>query len=188
MEDSLAFLELEIPDDQLDEYLVTCMESHGVDKQNLEMDLEAALEEGGDPKKVAWLENGIRAMEAAETARDYLNVFGYTCLAEAVPPSMLKLLDPAAMLEALHSGDADAVAHAVKNVEATAFKSLNAAFWVWLMMLMGQIFGPSYGMPQGEASEEQDEEEAQRLERMREAATKRPRKKRPRKKSAAKPG
>lgn len=177
-EDELAFLELDIPDDQLDEFLVTCMASHGDDQSNMEMELESAIEEGNQ-EQVAQLQSWIQAMEAAETAKDYLEAFGYTCLYKTVPPSMLKLLDPGIMLEALRTGDAVLLASAVQNTEATAFKSLGAAFWVWLMMLMGQIMGPGYGR----ADEGEGEEE--RLEKMREKAAKRPRQKRTRKKKVS---
>jgi hypothetical protein len=175
-EGELAFIETEIPDDELDNFFVRCLASHG----DYQTDMESELSYAESKEQVAQITVAIKAMEEAESARELLDVFGYACLYQPIPPAMLKLLDPEKMVEAVHSGDTNAIANAVQNSEATAFKSLNAAFWVWLMFLLKEIFGPGYGLP-----EQEDvcaEEEEGRLERMREAAAKRPRKKRAKKK------
>lgn len=174
-EGELAFIETEIPDDELDSFFVRCLASHG-DHQT---DMESELSYAESKEQVAQITATIKAMEEAESAKELLDVFGYACLYQPIPPAMLKLLDPAKMVEAVHSGDANAIAHAVQNSEATAFKSLNAAFWVWLMFLLKEIFGPGYGLPEQE--DVGAEEEEGRLERMRETAAKRPRKKRKKK-------
>lgn len=171
----LAFIETEIPDGDLDIYFIRCLASHGDHQTDLEADLDHAESE----EEIAEITAAIKAMEEAESAKELLDAFGYVCLYETIPPAMLKLLDPEKMVEAVRSGDANAIAHAVENSEATAFKSLNAAFWVWLMFLLKEIFGPGYGLPEQE--DVGAEEEEGRLERMRETAAKRPRKKRKKK-------
>jgi hypothetical protein len=173
----LAFIETEIPDGELDIYFVRCLASHG----DYQTDMESELNYIESEEHLAQVTATIKAMEEAESAKELLDVFGYACLYQSIPPAMLKLVDPEKMMEAVHSGDANAIAHAVENSEATAFKSLNAAFWVWLMFLLKEIFGPGYGLPEQE--DVGAEEEEGRLERMREAAAKRPRRKRAKKKA-----
>jgi hypothetical protein len=183
LKEELAVLEVEIPDDQLDEFLTNCVASHGDDLTDVEGGLEDALERG-DTATVARIQKMFQAVKSGTiSAAQMLDYFGYACLGQPLPPSMLKLLDPGTMLEALHSGNAEVVAHAIETTEATPFKSLNSAFWVWLMLLIQEIFGPGYGPPAREdvGAEEEDEAAERRLERMREAAAKKPRKKRTKK-------
>lgn len=184
MPGELAFLETEIPDDQLDDFFVECVASHSDELSDAEAELEYA-QESGEAWRADHLRKMLQAAEGEATTMQMLDLFGYVCLGRVLPPSMLKLLDPATMLEAVHSGDVDAVAHAVENAEATAFKSLGANFWVWLMMLMSQIFGPGYGIPGGAEPGELSEEEAEDIERVRASVSKRPRKKRSTRKKKA---
>lgn len=176
-EGELAFIEAEIPDGQLDDYFTRCMASWGDDTVGMASNLEQMMEEGAPAKEISELEKLIARAEVVQTGSEGFEIFGYSCLGAVLPPEMLKILDPNTMLEAVHSGDVNAVARAVESAEATPFKSLNAAFWVWLITIMGQIFGPGYGVPGQEMQEEQEEARTEELERMREKAAKRPRKK-----------
>jgi hypothetical protein len=156
----LAFIEAEIPDDQFEGFFAPCMGSMSDAMSDAESELEYVRERKGDAsEEIAQLEKDLRTINSIDTARDSLDLFGYACLVEVIPTSMLKLLDLEAVMEAVHTGDAESVAHAVQSVEATAFKTLGAAFWVWLMMLMGQIFGPGYGVEQDEPEEDEESEE-----------------------------
>jgi len=179
-EGELAFIEAEIPDAQLEDYFEPCLGSWSDARSDAESELESLQEQGGPAEAIAQVERDLKTMDTLETAQDSLNFFGYACLSRRLPPETMKLLDPAKMLEAVHTGDAGALADAVESAEATPFKSLNAAFWVWLMFLLGEIFGPGYGIQQDEASEERKEAEEEEIQRMREKAAKRPRKKRKR--------
>lgn len=178
-EGELAFIEAEIPDDQFESYFEPCLGISGDEITDLESQIEFLEEEGGNEGDVSRIKQDIKTIETMETAQDSLDFFGYVCLTKTLPPELLKLLDPAKMLEAVQSGDAGAVANAVEAAEATPFKSLSAAFWVWLIFLIREIFGPGYGLPELEESPAEKEEE--RIERMRQTAAKRARK-RPRKK------
>ena len=178
MPDEMAFIEAEIPDGQLDEYFVPCLGLWGDDVSGMESSLEHMMEEGGPQEEIERMQKFIEQASKAQTASEGFEFFGYACLGYTIPPEMLKLLDPEKMMEALHSGDQNAVVEAMETAEATPFKSLNAAFWVWLITIMSQIFGPGYGLP--EPSEEQEAAEEARdeqLQKMREKASKRPRKK-----------
>ena len=177
-EGELAFIEAEIPDGKLDEYFTRCMASWGDDTTAMASNLEHMMEEGAPADEISALQKLIERAEVAETGSEGFEIFGYACLAEVLPPEMLKILDPSTMLEAVHSGDVNAVAQAVETAEATPFKSLSAAFWVWLITIMSQIFGPGYGIQEpSEAQEAAEEAEAEQLEKRREKASKRPRKK-----------
>ena len=186
MPGELAFIEAEVPDEQVEDYFMPCLGMWGDDVSNMETDLEYLLEEGGPQEEIdrlrSFIEKGSHA-NSSGSAKEGFEVFGYACLGAVIPPEMLKLLDPEKMIEAVHTGDGEVIAEAIETSEATPFKSLNAAFWVWLMAILGQIFGPGYGIEP--ESQELVEEEAEQIERMREAAAKRPRKKR-KKKSPAK--
>lgn len=182
MEGELAFIETEIPDERVDEFFAPCLGSYGDEAVNQEIYLQDLLAEG-DEKGAAELREHLTAMEGVDTGRGGLEVFGYACLAEIIPPSMLKLLDPMTMLEAVQTGDTGVVSDAINNSEATAFKSLGANFWVWLMLLLGQIMGPGYGIPQGTPEEELEEEARKAIEK---ARTIKPKKKRKRAKPRAK--
>jgi len=181
MPGELAFIEAEIPDDQLDNYFMDCIGLWGDDLTNMEADLEYLMERGGSQKEVEGLRKLIERGGAVSTVIEGIEIFGYVCLGNVIPPEMLKLLDPEKMIEAVHTGDENAIAQAIETSEATPFKSLNAAFWVWLITIMSQIFGPGYGIEQSEAQEAREEEEAERISRMRRIASKKPRKKRKKK-------
>jgi len=181
MPGELAFIEAEIPDDQLDNYFMDCIGLWGDDLTNMEADLEYLMERGGSQKEIEGLQKLIERGGAVRTVIEGIEVFGYVCLGNVIPPEMLKLLDPEKMIEAVHTGDENAIAQAIETSEATPFKSLNAAFWVWLITIMSQIFGPGYGIEQSEAQEAREEEEAERISRMRRIASKKPRKKRKKK-------
>lgn len=179
-EDELAFIEAEIPDSQLEHYFEPCLGLSGDEMTGIESAMESMQEKGGNEEEIAKMERDIKTIQAMETAQDSLNFFGYVCLTRTLPPEMLKLLDPAKMLEAVQSGDASEIAEAVQNTEATPFKSLNAAFWVWLMFLLGEIFGPGYGIQQDDTAEEPKEGDAER-----QTAARRPRRKKKAKKKAS---
>jgi hypothetical protein len=147
----------------------------------MEADLEYLMERGGSEKEIEGLRKLIERGGAVSTVIEGIEIFGYVCLGNVIPPEMLKLLDPEKMIEAVHTGDENAIAQAIETSEATPFKSLNAAFWVWLITIMSQIFGPGYGIEQSEAQEAREEEEAERISRMRRIASKKPRKKRKKK-------
>jgi hypothetical protein len=181
MPGELAFIEAEIPDDQLDNYFMDCIGLWGDDLTNMEADLEYLMERGGSEKEIEGLRKLIERGGAVSTVIEGIEIFGYVCLGNVIPPEMLKLLDPEKMIEAVHTGDENAIAQAIETSEATPFKSLNAAFWVWLITIMSQIFGPGYGIEQSEAQEAREEEEAERISRMRRIASKKPRKKRKKK-------
>lgn len=178
----LAFIEAEIPDDQFEGYFAPCLGLLSDSKSDLESEIKYAKEGRLSASDIAQMRKDIETMEKIDTARDSMDFFGYACLMEVIPPSMLKLLNLEQTMEAVHSGDAEAIAHALETAEATDFKSLGSAFWVWLIMLVNEIFGPGHGAQEGDVVQESQEEEEQRLERMRERAAKRPRKKRERKK------
>jgi len=178
----LAFIEAEIPDDQFEAYFAPCLGLLSDSRSDLESEIQYAKERRLPAADIAQMKKDVKVMEEIDTARGSMDFFGYACLVEVIPPSMLKLLSLEQTMEAVHSGDAEAIAHAVETAEATAFKSLGAAFWVWLIMLMSQIFGPGYGIQEGDVADESQEQEEERLERMRERASKRPRKKRAKKK------
>lgn len=187
-EGELAFLEAEIPEGELDMYFVRCLASHG----DYQTDMESELNYTDSEEHLAQLTATIKAMEEAESAKELLDVFGYACLYQPIPPAMLKLVDPEKMIEAVRSGDASAVSYALENSEATAFKSLNAAFWVWLMFLLKEIFGPGYGLPENVELEEkigkEQAEEAERLRKMRVLVTRKARTKKKKKSSKKKAG
>jgi hypothetical protein len=178
MKDEMAFVEAEIPDGQLDEYFVPCLGLWGDDLTGMESYLESLMEQGAPEEEIEKVRSAIEKGAKAQTASEGFDTFGYACLGYTIPPEMLKLLDPEKTMEALHSGDQDAVVEAIETAEATPFKSLNAAFWVWLITIMSQIFGPGYGIQEpSEAQEAAEEAESEQLEKMREKASKRPRKK-----------
>lgn len=179
----LAFIEAEIPDDQFEAYFAVCLGLLSDSRSDLQSEIDYGREEGMSAKDIAEMEKDAQIMDKIDTAKDSMDYFGYACLVEVLPPTMLKLLSLEQTMEAVHSGDAAAIAHAVETAEATAFKSLNSAFWVWLIMLMSQIFGPGHGVQESDVIEESREQEEERLERMRERAAKRPRKKRAKKKA-----
>lgn len=179
-EGELAFIEAEIPDSQIEDYFEPCMGSWSDSISDAESQIESLQEEGGNEESIAQLQRDIKTMDEMKTAQESLNFFGFACLTQTLPPDMLKLLDPTKMLEAVHSGDADAVVEAVQTAEATGFKSLNAAFWVWLMFLLGEIFGPGYGIQQDDTAEEPKEGDAER-----QTSARRPRRKKKAKKKAS---
>lgn len=181
MPGEMAFIEAEIPDGQLDEYFVPCLGLWGDDVSGMETYLESLMEDGAPEEELEKVRKAIETGSKAQSASEGFDVFGYACLGYTIPPEMLKLLDPEKMMEALHSGDQNAVVEAMETAEATPFKSLNAAFWVWLITIMGQIFGPGYGIEPSEAQEAAEEEEAERISRMRKVAAKSPRRKRKKK-------
>ena len=177
--DELAFIEAEIPDDQLEAYFSLCIGQIGDEITDTQSQIDYMNEEGEDAGE---LERDLQVMTQIETAKESFDFFGYACLSETLPPSMLKLLDLEKTREAVESGNIENVASALETAEATPFKSLSAAFWVWLIFLIREIFGPGYGLPEtGEGSAEEEEE---RIERMRQTAAaqarKRPRKKKKR--------
>jgi hypothetical protein len=180
MQGELAFIEADVPDDKLDFYFMDCIGMWGDDLSNMETDLDYLIEEGAHKKEIDHLRKLIKKGSEARTVTEGLDVFGYACLGNVIPPEMLKLLDPEKMIEAVHTGDENAIASAIETSEATPFKSLNAAFWVWLITIMSQIFGAGYGM-QASETEEIVRGEAEQAEEIRKAAAKRPRKKRKRK-------
>lgn len=177
-EGELAFIEAEFPDDQLENYFTYCLGSTGDHLSDMEVDIERREEEGADPSEIAELRKAIKKGSEIESAKDSLDFFGYACLAEVLPPATLKLLNLEQTMEAMQTGDKEIIEHAIDTAEATPFKSLSASFWVWLIMVMSQIFGPGHGLPEPtEAQEAAREAQEGQLETMRRKASKRPRKK-----------
>ena len=184
-EGELAFIETEIPDERVDEFFAPCLGIYGDEMVNDEIYLQDLIT-AGDEKGAALLREHLTAREGVDTGRAGLEVFGYACLAEIIPPSMLKLLDPVTMLEAVQTGDAGAVSNAINTSEATEFKSLGANFWVWLMLLLGQIMGPGYGIPQDTPPEELEDEARKAVAKARTIKSKKKRKRaKPRAKKAS---
>lgn len=143
--EELAFIETEIPDDEIDEWFYYCIGSVGDDHTDAAAMLEWDIEAGRvTQEEVDERMEFIAALETIETGSANLELLGYACLYRVLPPEMLKLLDPTTMLEAKYTGDVDALAEAVETTEATGFTSLSPNFWVWLMLFMSQIFGPDW--------------------------------------------
>ena len=77
MPGELAFIEAEIPDDQLDNYFMDCIGLWGDDLTNMEADLEYLMERGGSQKEIEGLQKLIERGGAVRTVIEGIEVFGY---------------------------------------------------------------------------------------------------------------
>jgi hypothetical protein len=141
-----AFLEVEIPDEEINDYFTVCMELHFLDIQEGPGEaLQEMIESGAPQNQIDALTQEIEAMEAALDSMDMKEVFakmGYACLIApdvVITPDMIKMLDPATMMEALQTGDERLVREAVAKTEAKPLSTLGATFWVWLLLFVQGI-------------------------------------------------
>ncbi len=204
--EELAFLEVEFPDSQIDDWLTICIEAASAEATNREAflqeqvdQLEALLEE--DPTSpqipefqevIAQDQEILTQIEDMTTGSQSLELLGSACIYQVVPISMIKLLDPETMLEAVWTGDVGIIADAVETTEATGLESLGGPFWVWLMYLFQNMFAVARGaidvepLWKTEAAKEKAEarKARRRAARRRKGSVKKPRKKRPKKGSS----
>ncbi len=187
-EGELAFIETEIPDEDVDFWFTYCVMTTSDMATDAETELGYAIEaEQVDDEEIAARQAWIQKLHDMETGRQSFDALGFGCLLEPMPPQMLKLLNPEAMLEAQLTEDFDTIAEAVETTESEGFTTLSSGFWVWLMMFMAGLLGPDWGT---RAEEEAAEKKAKKRRARRRAVKKktkgRPRKKkRPRRKTRA---
>lgn len=181
---ALAFVRVEIPDDEINQWLTSCPRDIWGDVGDLESNLEYRIENGELNDQEAKEEaEYIESIRAIENATQNIEVLGYACLRyDPIPPEMLSLADPQTMLDAVFSGDLAEVRQALDTVEVRSFSSLGPQFWVWLMVIINQILTGGYA-PAGEIEQAEAKADARR-ERMQVARRHRGRK---RKKKVHKP-
>ncbi len=157
--EELAFLEVDFPDDQLDDWLTICMESvdaeitnRGAFNEDQVERLETLIEE--DPSNpdipvfqgvIAQDQETLAQIEEMSLGSQSLTLVGSACIYQVVPISMIKLLDPETMLEAVWTGDVGVLAEAVETTEATGLESLGPSFWVWMMFIFQNMFAVARG-------------------------------------------
>jgi hypothetical protein len=191
IEGELAFLEVEVPDDQIEDYFVYCMGLVGDEASDMRTSLESMVEEGDDQDEIRALSEMIEAAENIDSATANLEVLGYACLIGPdvfIPVEWIKVLDPAAMLEAVHSGDASVIAQAVKTTEAKPLSHLGASFWVWLLFFVQSVLAGHPLAPSDIDRMARDSEKAEKLRARRRARRRKESKagKAPKKKGARK--
>ena len=163
-----AFLTFEIPDDEIDDWLVICM-AHSSDVQSdIEGELEDAIENEAPQDEIDALAQSAAILQDMDSGAKSLSFFGHACLGRVIEPYMLSLIDPTTMTEALYTGERVQVETALWDGEATSLLSLSPSFWVWIMMLLGQIIS-------GDAQETQTTEERDTAAASRKAAARRAR-------------
>ena len=199
-EEALAFLEIDFPDAELDEWLTICLVRASDEQCGLEDDLadqvdhlEAVLEDDpGNPEipalqeDIAQRQEHVAQLDAMETGLQSLGLLGYACLYQVAPISMIKILDPVTMLEAVGTGNVSEIAHAVDTTEAVGLESLGGSFWVWLMFLFQNVFAVARGEidvePEWVRQAAEDKAEARKARRRELYAQKKKARKKPRKK------
>ncbi len=194
-DEGAMFLEIEIPDDELEVHFAVCTGITYDMASDEAGSISAYIEDGEitDPEELEVAYARLEALQPdnIEYAADSLNLFGFVCLGtgEVIPPSMIKLLDPETMMEAMWTGDIGVVAEAVETTEAVGLESLSPSFWVWLMFLFENMFAVARGeidvQPEWMRLAAEDKAEARRARRRQSAARRRKAakgKKKPRKK------
>jgi hypothetical protein len=139
-EGELAFIEVDFPDEEIDELFAYCIGSVGDDLTNMEMSFQYDLEAGLSRKEIRAREEFLEKVGEIQSATENLNLLGYACLAVEVPPEMIRVLDPLTMLEAVASDDKETIAQAVKEAPSTPIKEFGAAFWAFIAAILTAIF------------------------------------------------
>ena len=157
----LAFLEGEFPDDQIDEWFTICMEAASAEQTDVSSDigyktadLNALTEANPEDPSIPGIQDEIAAQQEyadklwnMQTGSESLELTGRACIVTTVPITMLKLLNPETMMEAVWSGDTGAIAEAIETTEAYGLETLGSSFWVWLMFLFQNIFAAGARKP-----------------------------------------
>lgn len=163
-----AFLQVDFPDDQLNEWFLPCMATN----YDMLYDEQSSIEdrwEGGELTEEEYAE-GLKQLELLSNALDsndmatVFEIHDFACLAMVVPPEMIKILDPATMLEAVLSENQVAIMEAAEMADARGLESMGGSFWVWLIMFMAGLFGPNWS-EQAEAEDAVRKGEARRRRR-----------------------
>jgi hypothetical protein len=164
-----AFIQVDFPDDELDDWFTACLESSFLE-----------LDEGRDRLQEEWDYGNLTTEQANKWSGDLdaldealekddvwalFELSGFACLRMVVPPEMLTLLDPATMLEAVLTGDQTAILEAAQMAEAKDFQTLGSGFWVWMIMFMAGLFGPNWAEETAQAEEKARERRARRRRR-----------------------
>ena len=192
LKDELAFLEGEFPDDELDDWFTICMEAASAEHTDVSTDigykranLEALIEANPEDPAIPGLQEEIEAQQQhadqiwnMQTGAESLALTGRACIWRTVPITMLKLLNPETMMEAVWTQDTGAIAEAIETTEAYGLETLGASFWVWLMFLFQNIFAAGRGELDVRPAWQREAEEKAAARR----ARKRKRKGRPKKK------
>ncbi len=148
-DEGAVFLEIEIPDDEIEVHFAYCTGIH-YDHASDEMEQIRGEIESGEITEQAELEEAVALIDRLENmdhAADALDYFGFVCLGtgETIPREMIKLLDPETMMDAVWTGDMGVVAEAIETTEAKGLETLNASFWVWIMFLFQNMFAIARG-------------------------------------------
>ncbi len=178
-DDPLAFIEVDFPDDDIDEWFTYCIATTSDEADNARYALEDDIASGRITEdQIEAAQEYIQSLESMETGLQSFEVLGYACLFHVVPPEMIKLLDPVTMMEAVYTGDVGAVAEAVETAEVQSFETLGSSFWVWLIFFMSQWFGPKWGtaVEEKEAAEKGEARKRRRKARRKAKGKKRKRK------------
>lgn len=196
-DDGTMFLEIEIPDEELEVHFAYCM-GITIDMASDEaISVQGSIDAGEitDPEELEAAYAHLEALnpENIQSAADAIDLFGFVCLGymETIPPGMIKLLDPETMMEAMWTGDVGVVAEAIETTEAVGLESLSPSFWVWIMFLFENMFAVARGeidvQPEWMRLAAEDKAEARRARR-RQSATRRRKAARGKKKSRKKKG
>ncbi len=201
-EDALAFLEVDFPDAEIDEWLTVCMERSSAEQSGFEYELTEEVDQlnsmlENDPNNpaipdlqedIATLQDTLARLEEMSTGSQSLELFGYACLLQVTPISMIRVLDPVTMLEAVGTGNVSEIAYAVDTTEAVGLESLGGSFWVWLLFLFENMFAVARGeidvQPEWMRQAAEDKAEARKARRRELYAQKKKARKKPRKKGA----
>lgn len=158
-EPAMAFLEMEVPDDQLDEWFSVCMEAHSAEHTNAEgemgdtrADLEAMLEEDpnssdlpGIRDRAVQAEEWFVLVDSVETGAQSIEILGTACINQPIPVTMLRLLNPETMMEVTMSKDIGRIAEAVETTESWGLESLGGAFWIYILFMIQNAFAIARG-------------------------------------------
>ncbi len=171
---------MDFPEEDLDSWFLPCMAS----SYDMLMDDFASIDamwEDGEISEEEYVE-GKAELDRLQTALDSndartaLEIQDFTCLYRPVAPEMIKLLDPATMLEAVVTGDQQAIIEASQAADVKSLETLGPNFWVWLIMFMAGLFGPDWG---AQAEEAEAEKKAKQRRKRRTTKKKPKRKKKP---------
>ncbi len=193
-DEGAVFLEIEIPDDELEVHFAYCM-GITIDMAGNEADsIQSSIDAGEitDPEELEAAYAHLEALkpENIQCAADAVNLFGFVCLGymETIPPNMIKLLDPETMMEALWTGDVNVLVEAIETTEAVGLDSLSPSFWVWIMFLFENMFAVARGeidvQPEWMRLAAEDKAEARKARRRELYAKRKKIRKRPRKRKA----
>ncbi len=189
----LAFLEGEFPDNELDGWFTLCMEAWSADMTDLEVGLARKQEDlveliDMDPENpeipsrqedIDVHAEYLQKVANLSTGSESLEVLGSACIWRTVPITMLKLLNPETMMEAVWTKDLGAIAEAVETTESYGLETLGSSFWVWLMFLFQNIFAAGARKPMTwseveaeRAAEKGEERKARKKKRAKKSRTK----------------